>query len=70
MPPVDTETQAVLFNAVPLLIVAALYLAVGVARLGHGRKRERECGENQDDAGRSEHGRTTSAATDFKRDAS
>jgi hypothetical protein len=33
VPPVDAETQAVLFNAVPLLIVAALYLAVGVARV-------------------------------------
>ena len=33
MPPVDAEAQAVLFNAVPLLIVAALYLAVGFARL-------------------------------------
>ena len=40
MPPVDAETQAVLFNAVPLLIVAALYLAVGVARLpALGRER-------------------------------
>src|SRR5687768_18299665 len=28
--PVNTETQAVLFNAVPLLVVAALYLAVGL----------------------------------------
>jgi PAS domain S-box-containing protein len=28
---VNTETQAVLFNAVPLLLLAALYLAVGVA---------------------------------------
>ena len=27
----DAETQAVLFNAVPLLLVAALYLAVGLA---------------------------------------
>jgi PAS domain S-box-containing protein len=33
VPPVDAETQAVLFNAVPLLLLAALYLAVGVARL-------------------------------------
>ena len=33
MPPVDAETQAVLFNAVPLLIVAALYVVVAVARL-------------------------------------
>ena len=40
MPPVDAEAQAVLFNAVPLLIVAALYLAVGVARLpALGRER-------------------------------
>ncbi|MBA2440539.1 MAG: GAF domain-containing protein, partial [Thermoleophilaceae bacterium] len=29
----DAEAQAVLFNAVPLLFVAALYLAVGMARL-------------------------------------
>jgi two-component system phosphate regulon sensor histidine kinase PhoR len=28
---VNTETQAVLFNAVPLLLLAALYLAVGMA---------------------------------------
>ncbi|HEX4929194.1 MAG TPA: GAF domain-containing protein, partial [Gaiellaceae bacterium] len=28
----DAETQAVLFNAVPLLLVAALYLAVGATR--------------------------------------
>ena len=36
----DAEAQAVLFNAVPLLIVAALYLAVGVARLpALGRER-------------------------------
>ena len=27
----NAETQAVLFNAVPLLILAALYLAVGLA---------------------------------------
>ena len=27
----DAETQAVLFNAVPLLVLAALYLTVGVA---------------------------------------
>ena len=32
MSPVDTEAQAVLFDAVPLLIVAALYFAVGVIR--------------------------------------
>jgi len=37
---VDAETQAVLFNAVPLLLVAALYLAVGVARFpALGRER-------------------------------
>src|SRR6185295_9339845 len=29
--PMSAETQAVLFNAVPLLILAALYLAVGLA---------------------------------------
>ena len=40
MHPVDAETQAVLFNAVPLLLVAALYFAVGVARLpAFGRER-------------------------------
>ena len=40
MPPVDAEAQAVLFNAVPLLIAAALYLAVGAARLrALGRER-------------------------------
>ena len=36
----NAEAQTVLFNAVPLLLVAALYLAVGVARhpvLGHQR---------------------------------
>ena len=33
MPPVNAETQAVLFNAVPLLIVAALYVVVAAARL-------------------------------------
>ena len=29
----DTDTQAVLFNAVPLLVLAALYLAAGAAIL-------------------------------------
>ena len=33
MPPVNAEAQAVLFNAVPLLVVAALYFVVAVARL-------------------------------------
>jgi PAS domain S-box-containing protein len=33
VPTVNSEAQAVLFNAVPLLIVAALYLYVGAARL-------------------------------------
>ena len=42
----DAETQAVLFNAVPLLILAALYLAVGVAVAPalwreRGRRRDR-----------------------------
>jgi len=37
---VNAEAQAVLFNAVPLLLIAALYLAVGVARLpALGRER-------------------------------
>ena len=40
MPLVDAEAQAVLFNAVPLLLLAALYLAVGVARFpALGRER-------------------------------
>src|ERR671923_2671744 len=29
--PVDTETKSLLFNAVPLLVLAALYLVVGLA---------------------------------------
>ncbi len=43
MPPVNAEAQAVLFNAVPLLLVAALYLAAGVARLS-ALRRERGLG--------------------------
>ena len=39
----DAETQAVLFNAVPLLVVAALYLAVGVT-LAPALLRDRERG--------------------------
>ena len=39
--PVDAETQAVLFNAVPLLVVAALYLAVGLT-LAPALLRDRE----------------------------
>jgi GAF domain-containing protein len=44
---VNAETQAVLFNAVPLLILAALYLAVGLAvtpALWRERGRTREIG--------------------------
>ena len=43
----NAETQAVLFNAVPLLILAALYLAVGLAvapALWRGRGQAREVG--------------------------
>lgn len=43
----DAHTQAVLFNAVPLLILAALYLSVGVAlapAFWRGRQRLRDAG--------------------------
>lgn len=45
--PVDAHTQAVLFNAVPLLVLAALYLGVGVAlapAYWRERRRLREVG--------------------------
>ncbi len=43
----DAQTKAVLFNAVPLFVLAALYLAVGVALapgIWRGRRRLREVG--------------------------